>query len=88
MKIALVQQHATEDKSANLQRGLAAAQAAIDAGGVDEVAMRLANAPASLRYAPGFADLKKQLIRSAEETRAAARARAREEACGRGEETA
>ena len=32
MKIALIQQHASLDKSANLQRGLAAARSAIDAG--------------------------------------------------------
>ena len=32
MKIALVQQHATEDKRSNLQRGIVAAKAAIEAG--------------------------------------------------------
>ena len=32
MKIALVQQHATEDKRSNLRRGLVAAKAAIEAG--------------------------------------------------------
>lgn len=32
MKIALVQQHATEDKGSNLQRGIVAAKAAIEAG--------------------------------------------------------
>ena len=32
MKIALVQQHTTDDKAANLERGLSAARTAIDAG--------------------------------------------------------
>jgi hypothetical protein len=44
-------------------------QADVEAGRADAVAMWFASAPASVRFAPGYQTLRKQLIRSAEDAR-------------------